>query len=93
LDDVVAGQLGLSVSEGALVAGVFEDSPAEGAGIEQGDVIVAVDDDSISDGNDLVETLGDYSPGDEVTITIVGPEGERTVEVTFDRRPATFPVD
>ena len=93
LDDPVAGQLGLSVSEGALVAGVFEDSPAEGAGIEQGDVIVAVDDDSISDGNDLVETLGDYSPGDEVTITIVGPEGERTVEVTFDRRPATFPVD
>jgi serine protease DegQ len=93
LDELVADQLGLSVTEGALVAGVFEGSPAEGAGIEQGDVIVAVGDDRIASGNDLIETLGEYSPDDEVTITIVGPEGERTVTVTLDRRPATFPVD
>jgi S1-C subfamily serine protease len=93
LNELIAGQLGLEVTEGALVAGAFEGSPAEGAGIEQGDVIVAVDDTEISTPNDLIETLGEYSPGDEVSIALVSPEGERKVTVQLDQRPATFPVD
>lgn len=93
LDESIAGQLGLPVTEGALVAGTFEDSPAEGAGIQQGDVIVAVDDHAITAPNDLIEVLGDYAPGDRVTLTLVGEGGERTVEVELDQRPATFPLE
>jgi serine protease DegQ len=92
LSDLIAGQLGLPVNEGALVAGAFEGSPAEGAGIEQGDVIVAVDENRIASPNDLIDALGEYGPGDEVTITIVGTDGERTVSVELDQRPATFPT-
>jgi S1-C subfamily serine protease len=92
LDELIAGQLGLPVDEGALVAGAFEGSPAAGAGIEQGEVIIAVDDHRIATPNDLVETLGEYAPGDEVTLTIVGTDGERTETVRLDQRPATFPV-
>ena len=93
LDELIADQLGLPVSEGALVAGTYEDSPAANAGIQQGEVIVAVDDNRITSPNELIDTLGDYAPGDEATITIVGSEGERNVSVELDQRPATFPVD
>ena len=92
LNELIAGQLGLPVSDGALVAGAFEGSPAESAGIEQGDVIVAVDDTTVASPTDLIETLGEYGPGDEVTLTIVGTDGERTVSVELDQRPATFPA-
>ena len=92
LDELIAGQLGLPISEGALIVGAFEGSPAEAAGIEQGDVIVAVDERPIASPNELIEVLGEYAPGEEVTLTIVGTDGERTVSVELDQRPATFPT-
>ena len=43
----------LSVSEGAYVSGVSEESPAEKAGIEEGDVVVSFHGTPITDADDL----------------------------------------
>jgi serine protease Do len=86
----VAAQLGLPVAEGALVSGTFDGSPAEEAGIEAGDVIVAIDGNAVDNNVALTEILADHDPGDEVEIRVVGPDGERTVDVVLDQRPPEF---
>jgi S1-C subfamily serine protease len=86
----IAEQLNIDATEGALVAGSFEASPAEEAGIGEGDVIVAVDDQSISSSSELIDTLGNFAPGDEVRVRVVGADGERTVTVELAQRPLSF---
>jgi S1-C subfamily serine protease len=86
----VATQLNLPVTQGALVSGTFEGSPAREAGIQAGDVIVAIDGDQVTDNNALSEILANRNPGDEIDIRLVGPDGERTVTVTLDQRPPEF---
>jgi S1-C subfamily serine protease len=56
--------------QGALVEEVFPDSPAEKAGIEVGDIIVAVDGQTISGAGDLRTTIGLKRSGDKVRITV-----------------------
>jgi S1-C subfamily serine protease len=55
---------------GAVVVGIAPGSPAAEAGIEEGDVILAVDDASIRNGEDLLQAVGTHSPGDEVVVTV-----------------------
>jgi Do/DeqQ family serine protease len=56
--------------QGALVEEVFPDSPAEKAGIEVGDIIVAVDGQKISGAGDLRTTIGLKRSDDKVRITV-----------------------
>lgn len=86
----VAAELDLPVSEGALVSGTFDGSPAGEAGIEAGDVIVAIDGEQVVNNNALTEILADRDPGDEIEIRLVGPDGDRTVTVVLEQRPPAF---
>ena len=56
--------------QGAMVEEVFPESPAERAGIEVGDVIVAVDGQEISGAGDLRTTIGLKRSGEKVRLTI-----------------------
>ena len=56
--------------QGAMVEEVFPDSPAEKAGIDVGDVIVAVDGQTISGSGDLRTTIGLKRSGDKVRLTV-----------------------
>ena len=67
----VAEALDLDALSGALVSRVEEDSPAEAAGIEAGDVIVSVDDEAIEDPADLRNRIGFSPVGATVRIGIV----------------------
>jgi len=62
--------LGLKESKGALVAQVVSGSPAEKAGIEQGDVIVAFDGKEIGDSKDLPRTVASTPVGKTVTVKV-----------------------
>ena len=80
----VAEALDLASSAGAFVSEVLPDSAAERAGIEPGDVIVKVDDKEIEGSGDLVNTVGLRSVGEEVTLQIVGKDGElKLVQATL----------
>ena len=63
--------LDLEVSAGAVVSSVEADSPAQAAGIEAGDVIVAVDEHIIKSASDLRNTIGLTRAGEEVAIGLV----------------------
>jgi S1-C subfamily serine protease len=51
------------------VTGVSENSPAADAGIEQGDVIVGVDNTQVRSTDDLQDALNSYHPKDKVKVT------------------------
>lgn len=62
-------------------------SPAEAAGIEEGDVIVAVGGQSVATRDDLIDEIQAYAPGDATTVT-VERDGETTdLPVTLAAHP------
>lgn len=66
--------VGVSVSEtrsGLLVAGVSAGSGAEKAGLQEGDLIVKVDGQSVKKSTDLNSIRDKKAPGDSMTFTIV----------------------
>jgi S1-C subfamily serine protease len=87
----VAAQLDVPEdTRGAVVVEIIPGSPAEDAGFEQGEVIVAADGEEITSADDLIQTLIDRDPGDEVTFEVVAPAGPRSLSATLVPRPASF---
>ncbi|MEB3366173.1 S1C family serine protease [Saccharopolyspora mangrovi] len=68
---------------GAMVREVTPNGPAQQGGLKPGDVITKMDDRAILDPDALVAAVRSHNPGDRVKITIGGPGGERTVDVTL----------
>lgn len=75
-----------TVMGGALVIQVAAESPAEQAGIEAGDLIIALNGVSLRFER-LAELLADYEPGDVVMLTIVRGERELERELVLGRHP------
>jgi serine protease Do len=73
--------VGLPERDGILVRHVKEDSPADRAGIEGGDLVVAAGERPIAGLDDLYEALDVAGP--TLTLTVVRGAEEREVEVSF----------
>ncbi len=82
-DASAAAQLNLSVSSGALVAGVQSPSPAASAGITRYSVITSVGGTQITNIDDLGNALLAHKPGERVSITWVNQSGSHTATVTL----------
>jgi len=91
LDETLARRLGLQSLEGALVAGVVPDSPADRAGIQPGDVIVRWNDEEVTDPADLALAVARSPIGSKATVELIR-EGRRVEKtVTVGRRPEQLP--
>ncbi len=75
------------VEEGALITEVVPDSPAEGAGLQADDVIVALDAAEVTVDNPLDACMLAYAPGDRVKLTYLRDGDERDVRVELGTRP------
>ncbi len=73
---------------GAEIAAVQSGSPAEEAGLREGDVVVAVDGRRVRSSGELVAAVGARDPGDAVTLTVTRDGEDRDVEVTLGTRPS-----
>ncbi len=80
---------------GVYVAGVTSGSAAENAGIQEGDMICAIDGDETASVAALKQKLKDYKPGDTATVSIYrSSTGEKLdVTITFDEMQATTTTD
>ncbi|MBS2023210.1 MAG: Do family serine endopeptidase [Deltaproteobacteria bacterium] len=83
----IADQLGLKSTQGALVADVVRDSPAEKAGLKAGDVILAVNGKSITDNNHLTREVGLIPPGDTVKLDYVRKGKPESLSLKVAQRP------
>lgn len=73
--------------QGTLVTEVQPGSPADAAGLDVGDVVVAVDDDEITGTLGLVAAIRERDPGEQVRVTVVR-DGERIELIaTLEVRP------
>ena len=66
-----------------MVEKVIAGSAAEQAGIRSGDLILKLGDKQITSGDELSSAIGDYKPGDKVTLTLQRDSQEMTLEVTL----------
>jgi S1-C subfamily serine protease len=82
-------QYGLSQSSGALIAEVAQGSPAEAAGLQQGDIIVQADGKAVTSTADLFALDQSKKAGDQVQLTVDRNGQVGTVTVTFAERPAS----
>ncbi|MGD8429786.1 MAG: DegQ family serine endoprotease [Ectothiorhodospiraceae bacterium] len=79
----IADAFGIKRKEGALVAQVSPGSAADEAGIQQGDVIVKVNGETVDNANDLANAIGLLQIGDEVDLQLIrdGDRKEITAKV------------
>ncbi len=75
----IADSLGLKEAQGALVSEPQKDSPAAEAGLKSGDVITAVDNESVKDARALAKRIAAIAPGTEVSLEIVRDGKPQTV--------------
>jgi serine protease DegQ len=85
----IASQLGLPVDEGVFVFGLTPGGGAEQAGLQEGDVIVEFNGQSVATVEDLFSALRGTSPGDTVSIKVNRGGQEQTLQVTMGERPQT----
>jgi len=78
---------GTPLGGGAIVTQVVKDSPADRAGIREGDLIVAIDDVRIDEQNTLRQLISRRAPGDRVMIVLWRQGSERQVTLRLGEHP------
>ena len=84
------GWLGIAartVDGGVEVTDVVSNGPANHAGIQKGDLIVAVDGETMESFEALSSLIRTHSPGEKVTVTIKRDGNTKNVDVTLGNRP------
>ncbi|MDY4161399.1 MAG: trypsin-like peptidase domain-containing protein [Prevotella sp.] len=76
-------EIDLGTNEGIYVAKVVEDGAAADAGIEEGDVITAVDGQKVTKMAELQEILATKRPGDKVTLSYLHKKSKKTTSVVL----------
>lgn len=73
--------------EGVLINQVIDGTPAQEAGLENGDVVLSVNGREVREARELTRRVGAFAPGEEVRLQILRDESERTITVTLSERP------
>ncbi|QVT81236.1 Periplasmic serine endoprotease DegP [Nocardioides aquaticus] len=76
-------QTGEDTTGGAEVTRVLPDSPAASAGLRDGDLVVGLDGDLVTDGVALIVALRTRQPGDTVALTVRRDGEEQQVEIVL----------
>lgn len=73
--------------QGALVIGVVINGPADKAGIRPGDIITAIDGQSITGIREVLNQVTDFKPGKEVELALVRNNAQYAVTLNVTERP------
>ena len=85
----LAKKKGLKSDEGAYVSDVVDNSPADSAGIKEGDVIVEFNGKKIQDADDLLRAVQKTKPGTKTSILVMRGGDKKTMDIAIgrERRP------
>ncbi|HEY0744564.1 MAG TPA: trypsin-like peptidase domain-containing protein [Chryseosolibacter sp.] len=81
VDAGVAELYKLSTNQGILVNEVHDDGAAQQAGIDRGDVIVAIDNHRVNSVSELQEWVARHRPGKEITVEYLRADERKSVKV------------
>jgi len=79
----IAKAMGLETTRGALVVEVENGSPAQKAGIKQGDVLVSINGNEVRDASSIQLYISDVLPGTKVPVRLIRNGKTLTVNVTM----------
>ena len=82
--DVDESVTSYGVPQGAIIRVVTPDLCGAKAGLQAGDIVTKIDNTDVTSASDLTSTIGNYKPGDKVTLTIFRSGETKTVEVTLE---------
>ncbi|MFC1475063.1 PDZ domain-containing protein [Candidatus Zixiibacteriota bacterium] len=85
VNDDIADAFDLEVDYGVIINAVVHDSPADEADLEEGDIIVAFDNQKVFDVHDLTDYLEDSDFNEEVTLTVYREDDKFDVTVELDK--------
>lgn len=83
IDDKIADELKLSSRNGVYIVEVSKNGAADKAGIQKGDVLIAVDSINITTPSSVQEAVNRFSPGDKAVLTVIRDGKEKKFEVVF----------
>lgn len=78
-----ASQYGFTPTDGVLISEIVEDSPADKAGLRDGDIIIGINDTKVSSVASLRYELYKYKIGDTVTIKYLRNGKEKDAKLTL----------
>ncbi len=84
---LVAKAIGLATTDGAIVTEVLPNTPAAAAGLQQGDVVLDFNHETVPDVRALMRMAGETLPGTKVTLTVWRDGASRDQDVTLARFP------
>jgi putative serine protease PepD len=71
-------------NDGALIDSVVEGQPAEEAGLAEGDLVVELEGERVTDGIALIVAIRAHQPGETLAFTVERDGDERVFDVTLD---------
>jgi len=86
VSEEVAAVLGLDVAKGAMIVDVSADTPAAKAGLQRGDIVIAVDGQNVDNPRDLTRLIGTDAPGTKVSLKVLRKGEPMDFSVTLANR-------
>ena len=86
----VRNQIGYSGQDGLAIRAVVQDTPADKAGLQGGDVILQADGKTYNNPTDLTKYISSKKPGDTLRLQVWTQGLKHLVTVTLEERPASF---
>ncbi len=87
LDAERAAKEGIAVEQGIYIQGTLDNTAARAAGLQKGDVIVALGGQGTPGFQELTAALRAHRAGDEVDVELVRGQGRETVRLALGERP------
>jgi len=92
INNELAEKEGLSSLKGVYVSDLVESGSAKEAGIEKGDVILAINEHPVNNVSELQAKVGEHRPGDQIEVQILRGEETLTKTVTLKNLEGSFEV-
>jgi len=78
-------------TEGLVITALYRNGPAHKAGVEPGDVLVAINGKKIGDARETLLAISNHKPGERIRLDLIRDGKPLTIEAIAAERPATQP--